>query len=95
MKIHTLYAGGSFGRRANPQSDYIVEAVDDRARRSSGSGTPVKLLWTREDDIRAGYYRPMYFHTLRAGLDAQRQPRRLAAPHRRPVDPGRHAVRER
>src|SRR6266704_3300556 len=69
VKLNMLYAGGSFGRRANPHADYVVEAaaiakaIDGRA--------PVKLVWTREDDTRAGYYRPMYFHALKAGLDAQ------------------------
>ncbi|WP_027211015.1 xanthine dehydrogenase family protein molybdopterin-binding subunit [Burkholderia sp. WSM2232] len=69
VKIHTLYAGGSFGRRANTRSDYIVEAVSI-ARALGANGTPVKLQWTREDDIHGGLYRPMYFHKLDAGLSA-------------------------
>ncbi|ALE56939.1 xanthine dehydrogenase family protein molybdopterin-binding subunit [Paraburkholderia sp. SIMBA_055] len=69
VKIHTLYAGGSFGRRANARSDYIVEAVSI-ARALGANGTPVKLQWTREDDIHGGFYRPMYFHKLDAGLSA-------------------------
>ncbi|MFM0640144.1 xanthine dehydrogenase family protein molybdopterin-binding subunit [Paraburkholderia metrosideri] len=69
VKIHTLYAGGSFGRRANTQSDYIVEAVSI-AKALGANGTPVKLQWTREDDIHGGLYRPMYFHKLDAGLTA-------------------------
>jgi isoquinoline 1-oxidoreductase beta subunit len=68
VSIHTLYAGGSFGRRANVGSDYIVEAVSI-AKAYGADGTPIKLQWTREDDIRGGLYRPMYFHTLEAGLD--------------------------
>ncbi|MFL9887890.1 xanthine dehydrogenase family protein molybdopterin-binding subunit [Paraburkholderia agricolaris] len=67
VKIHTLYAGGSFGRRANTRSDYIVEAVSI-AKALGANGTPVKLQWTREDDIHGGLYRPMYFHKLDAGL---------------------------
>ncbi|SIT44384.1 Molybdopterin binding aldehyde oxidase and xanthine dehydrogenase [Paraburkholderia piptadeniae] len=67
VSIHTLYAGGSFGRRANPGSDYISEAVSI-AKALGANGTPVKLQWTREDDIRGGLYRPMYFHKLEAGL---------------------------
>jgi isoquinoline 1-oxidoreductase beta subunit len=67
VKINMLYAGGSFGRRANPQSDYVLEAV--RIARAIDGKAPVKLVWTREDDMRAGYYRPMYFHRLQAGLD--------------------------
>jgi isoquinoline 1-oxidoreductase beta subunit len=70
VSIHTLYAGGSFGRRANPGSDYIVEAVSI-AKALGANGTPVKLQWTREDDIHGGLYRPMYFHTLEAGLTAE------------------------
>jgi len=70
VSIHTLYAGGSFGRRANLGSDYIVEAVSI-AKAHGADGTPIKLQWTREDDIHGGLYRPMYFHKLEAGLDAQ------------------------
>jgi isoquinoline 1-oxidoreductase beta subunit len=63
-----MLAGGSFGRRATPDADYQVEAalafvVTDRSR-------PVKLVWTREDDIRSGYYRPAFGHRVRVGLDA-------------------------
>jgi isoquinoline 1-oxidoreductase beta subunit len=72
VRIHTLYAGGSFGRRANPGSDYIVEAVSI-AKALGADGTPVKLQWTREDDIHGGLYRPMYFHKLEAGLSADGQ----------------------
>ncbi|HXI67165.1 MAG TPA: xanthine dehydrogenase family protein molybdopterin-binding subunit [Steroidobacteraceae bacterium] len=70
--INTLYAGGSFGRRANAFSDYIVEAVSI-AKAYGAEGTPIKLQWTREDDLRGGLYRPMYFHKLEAGLDANRE----------------------
>jgi isoquinoline 1-oxidoreductase beta subunit len=72
VSIHTLYAGGSFGRRANAGSDYIVEAVSI-AKAFGADGTPIKLQWTREDDIHGGLYRPMYFHKLEAGLDARGQ----------------------
>jgi isoquinoline 1-oxidoreductase beta subunit len=68
VSIHTLYAGGSFGRRANPGSDYIVEAVSI-AKAHGADGTPIKLQWTREDDIHGGLYRPMYYHKLEAGLN--------------------------
>jgi isoquinoline 1-oxidoreductase subunit beta len=68
VSIHTLYAGGSFGRRANTRSDYIVEAVSI-AKAYGADGTPIKLQWTREDDIHGGLYRPMYIHKLEAGLD--------------------------
>jgi isoquinoline 1-oxidoreductase subunit beta len=72
VSIHTLYAGGSFGRRANLGSDYIVEAVSI-AKAYGADGTPIKLQWTREDDLHGGLYRPMYFHKLEAGLNAQGQ----------------------
>jgi isoquinoline 1-oxidoreductase subunit beta len=72
VSIHTLYAGGSFGRRANLGSDYIVEAVSI-AKAYGADGTPIKLQWTREDDIHGGLYRPMYFHKVEAGLDDKGQ----------------------
>jgi isoquinoline 1-oxidoreductase beta subunit len=70
--VNQLFAGGSFGRRANPASDYVVEAASiAKALAAMGrSGIPVKLVWTREDDMKGGYYRPAYYHTLKAGLDA-------------------------
>lgn len=67
VKINTLYAGGSFGRRASSRSDYVLEAVN--IAKAVGKGTPVKLVWTREDDTRAGYFRPMYYHVIKAGID--------------------------
>ncbi len=67
--IHQLYAGGSFGRRANAKADYILEAVAiARAARAKGHHGPVKMVWTREEDTRGGYYRPMVLHRVRAGL---------------------------
>jgi isoquinoline 1-oxidoreductase beta subunit len=72
VKINMLYAGGSFGRRANPQSDYVVETA--AIVKAVGGNAPIKLVWTREDDMRAGYYRPMYVHRLEAGLDAKGNP---------------------
>ena len=68
VKINMLYAGGSFGRRANTKSDYIVEAA--QIVKAIGGKAPVKLVWTREDDMRAGYYRPMFHHALEAAVDA-------------------------
>lgn len=66
--VHTLFAGGSFGRRATPDADMVGEAV--AIAKAIGGRAPVKLVWTREDDIQGGRYRPMYYHRLRAGLDA-------------------------
>ena len=68
VKINMLYAGGSFGRRANTKSDYVVEAA--QIVKASGGKAPVKLVWLREDDMRAGYYRPLFHHSLEAALDA-------------------------
>jgi len=68
VAIHTLVAGGSFGRRANFASDFITETAE--VAKTLPLGTPVKLIWTREDDIKGGLYRPMYVHSLKAGLDA-------------------------
>ncbi len=70
VSIHTLFAGGSFGRRANAKSDYVVECVHIAKR----MGVPVKTVWTREDDIHGGYYRPCYLHTLEGGLDEEGNP---------------------
>jgi isoquinoline 1-oxidoreductase beta subunit len=72
VTLNQLFAGGSFGRRANPVSDYVVEAASiAKALAMQGKpGIPVKLVWTREDDMKAGFYRPAYLHTFKAGLDA-------------------------
>ena len=69
VTIHTLYAGGSFGRRANKDSDYLLEAAG--IAKAIGGRAPVKLVWLREDDTKAGYYRPAFHHALEAALDAQ------------------------
>ena len=71
VNIHTVFAGGSFGRRANLVSDYVVEACN--VAKTLPAGMPVKLIWTREDDIRGGRYRPMYYHTIKAGVDDKGQ----------------------
>ncbi|MEM7707093.1 MAG: xanthine dehydrogenase family protein molybdopterin-binding subunit [Pseudomonadota bacterium] len=67
IKIHTRFAGGSFGRRAVPDSDFVAEAV--MIAKAIDGEAPVKLLWSREDDMAAGRYRPMAVHRVRAGLD--------------------------
>jgi isoquinoline 1-oxidoreductase beta subunit len=66
VKLNTVMAGGGFGRRANPVSDYVVEACAVAAL----AKVPVKTVWTREDDIKGGFYRPMYVHRAEIGLDA-------------------------
>ena len=65
VKLNTMLAGGGFGRRANPVSDYVVEACEV----AKAAKVPVKMVWTREDDMRGGYYRPMYVHRVEVGLD--------------------------
>jgi len=67
VEIETLFAGGSFGRRANFKSDYVVECV--QIAKKVGKGVPVKLVRTREDDMKAGYYRPLVHHAVRVVLD--------------------------
>lgn len=67
VKIHMLYAGGSFGRRGNAWADYLADTV--AIAKADGSGRPVKLVWMREDDMRAGFYRPAYLHALAAKVD--------------------------
>jgi isoquinoline 1-oxidoreductase beta subunit len=72
VTLHTMTAGGGFGRRATPTSDYIVEAVNvAQAYRKAGKSGPVKVIWSREDDIKGGYYRPSHVHRADLGLDAK------------------------
>jgi isoquinoline 1-oxidoreductase subunit beta len=70
VQIHTTLLGGGFGRRANPVSDFVVEAVHV----AKVAKAPVKVIWTREDDIRGGWYRPMWHDRFAAGLDADGNP---------------------
>ena len=72
VNIETVWAGGSFGRRAVPTADYVAEAVTI-AKAIEGSN-PVKLVWTREDDTKAGYYRPFYAHKVVAAIGADGMP---------------------
>jgi isoquinoline 1-oxidoreductase beta subunit len=68
VSLTMLFAGGSFGRRANPKSDYLLEAVS--IAKAINGRAPIKMVWTREDDMRGGFYRPMYVHRVRAALAA-------------------------
>ncbi len=68
VRVHVQFAGGSFGRRAQAGSPYAVEAAE--VFKASGGGRPVKHLWLREDDIRGGWYRPIYVHRLKGGIGA-------------------------
>lgn len=69
VQVHTLWAGGSFGRRAIYDSHITGEAA--QLVKALNTKQPVKIQWSREDDVRGGYYRPMYMHKVRAGLDAE------------------------
>jgi isoquinoline 1-oxidoreductase beta subunit len=73
VKINTLWAGGSFGRRAQADAHPVVEITTlAKAMQAAGMApAPVKIVWTREDDMAGGYYRPMSAHRLRVGLDEQ------------------------
>jgi len=71
IQVHTTFLGGGFGRRATPASDWVVEAAHvAKAARSAGIDAPIKIVWSREDDLAGGYYRPMFHHRLAGGLDA-------------------------
>ncbi len=70
VRIHTTFLGGGFGRRANPTCDFVTEAVQV----AKASGKTVKVVWTREDDIHGGYYRPMWLSKLRATLGKDGKP---------------------
>ncbi len=67
VKIKTLLAGGSFGRRATPAGDMAAEAA--AVLKSAKHQGPIKVLWSREDDIKGGRYRPIFVHKLRGSVD--------------------------
>ncbi|SEU09455.1 xanthine dehydrogenase family protein molybdopterin-binding subunit [Variovorax sp. OV084] len=70
VTVHVQMAGGGFGRRFVGTSDFVVEACEiAKAARAAGFDAPVRLLWSREDDIKGGYYRPMHLHRARIGFD--------------------------
>ena len=68
VKVHTTFLGGGFGRRIDV--DFIVQAIQI----SKAVGKPVKLIWTREDDMTHDFYRPVSLNTISAGLDANGKP---------------------
>ncbi|MFZ9708237.1 MAG: molybdopterin cofactor-binding domain-containing protein [Steroidobacteraceae bacterium] len=70
VKIHTPFLGGGFGRRASGNSDFSVEA----ALVAQGVGKPVKVIWSREDDMRGGAYRPFSISRVRAAIGADGLP---------------------
>ncbi|MDW9492761.1 molybdopterin-dependent oxidoreductase [Sinorhizobium meliloti] len=67
VRLNVMKTGGSFGRRAVFDGDVVVEAV--HVAKALGFRAPVKVQWTREEDTRAGRYRPAYVHRLKAGID--------------------------
>ncbi|WP_342130241.1 xanthine dehydrogenase family protein molybdopterin-binding subunit [Hydrogenophaga sp. OTU3427] len=70
VKMHVQMAGGGFGRRFVSTSEYVIEACQvAKAARTAGLDAPVRTLWSREDDIKGGYYRPMHLHRARIGFD--------------------------
>ncbi len=70
VTIHTPLLGGGFGRRANPASDFVIEAVQV----AKAAKAPVKVVWTREDDTRGGWYRPMWSDRFTGGIDEKGNP---------------------
>ena len=78
VRVNTTLLGGGFGRRLEP--DFVSEAV----RLSKAVGAPVKVIWSREDDVRHGFYRPATYNRFAAGLDATGSPvawtHRIVAP---------------
>jgi len=66
VKVNYMLMGGGFGRRGPRDSDFTVDAV----LMAKAAGRPVKVMWTREDDVKNGRFRPLSAHYLRAGLDA-------------------------
>ena len=70
VTIHRPLMGGSFGRRSSKTADYTVEAVEA----AMGESVPVQIIWSREEDIRSGHYRPLFVHKLRGSVDASGMP---------------------
>src|SRR6185503_9149385 len=66
VKFNGLLLGGGFGRRGNRDVEFIVDAV----LMSKAAGRPVKVIWTREDDVHNGRFRPLYVNRIVAGIDA-------------------------
>jgi isoquinoline 1-oxidoreductase beta subunit len=70
VTVHRPLMGGSFGRRSSKKADFTVEAVEA----AMGESVPVKIIWSREEDIRSGHYRPLFVHKMRGSLDASGMP---------------------
>jgi len=78
VRVHTTFLGGGFGRRG--EQDFVVDAIEC----SLAVGAPVKVIWTREDDMQHDFYRPATYNRLTGGLDRKGQPvawlHRIAGP---------------
>jgi isoquinoline 1-oxidoreductase subunit beta len=72
VQLHTTFLGGGFGRRGNPMADFVSEAV--HVAKAAGAPVKVKVIWTREDDMHGGYYRPAYLHAIEGSVDAGGMP---------------------
>ncbi len=70
VEIKTPFLGGGFGRRATPNADFVSEAVQI----AKASGKTIKMVWSREDDMKGGYYRPAFVHNVKVGLGANGHP---------------------
>jgi isoquinoline 1-oxidoreductase beta subunit len=70
VTMNTMFLGGAFGRRASPTADFVAEAVEI----AKVSGRFIKMVWTREDDMRSGYYRAAFVHRVRVGLNTEGKP---------------------
>jgi isoquinoline 1-oxidoreductase beta subunit len=70
VQIHTPFLGGGFGRRGTFNSDFISEGVHV----ARAAGATVKTIWTREDDIKGGFYRPLFVHRIEVGVDGKGLP---------------------
>jgi isoquinoline 1-oxidoreductase beta subunit len=97
VSIHTMFLGGGFGRRGALGNDFVREAVAV----ARVANVPVKTVWTREDDMRGGHYRPMFVHRIEGGLDAKGRPvawrqviagQPIARPGGKPDDSGHEGV---
>ncbi|HSV53475.1 MAG TPA: xanthine dehydrogenase family protein molybdopterin-binding subunit [Burkholderiaceae bacterium] len=70
VKVNVQMSGGGFGRRFSSTSDFVVEACEiAKAARTAGLRAPIRTLWSRQDDMKGGYYRPMHLHRARIGFD--------------------------
>ncbi|WLH10144.1 xanthine dehydrogenase family protein molybdopterin-binding subunit [Pseudomonas hefeiensis] len=70
IRVNVQTAGGGFGRRGVPTNDSVVLACEvAKAARTAGVNAAIRTLWSREDDIKGGYYRPMHLHRARIGFD--------------------------